>query len=113
MRRIYLFGLAAILLAGCNQPPPPAPSITDTTTVSNANWQALGNVMAAKIKLGMTDSEVQQILGEPTSDETRIQMGEPTTTWRYTITSNVFFRVVFDRNHRVTGYKTSSTFPSG
>jgi hypothetical protein len=106
MMKHWLVGLL-VVVAGCQRSePPPAPVVQEKPT-----WEARGNAMLAKLRVGMSQDEVVQALGEPTRHNLVMQGGVGTTIWQYDLTERVYVQVQFGPDQRLQSYRVTS--PSG
>jgi outer membrane protein assembly factor BamE (lipoprotein component of BamABCDE complex) len=105
-----LFALAGILAwAGCHRTEHSATSPEPPT--QEEAWKARGDALMAKVKPGMSASEVRDALGTPMKSFTALRGSDDvTTSWDYTVDTNITLRVLFDRNEKVTGAKLRSRF---
>jgi hypothetical protein len=110
--RVLAFVLIAVCGGGCkpqgSSPTPPDAQATAAQT--KPDWEKRGEQMAATLKLGMTDDEVEKLFGKPTRHRTIIG-ADPMTVWSYQLKGSAFFVVRFDRKSRVLSWAITSPTP--
>jgi hypothetical protein len=104
--------LLAVCAGGCKPQgsSSSAPDSPPAATQSKPDWEKRGEEMAAQMKLGMTDDDVEKMFGKPTRHRTVIG-GDPITIWSYQLKGSAFFVVRFDRNSRVLSWLITSPTP--
>jgi hypothetical protein len=110
MKTFLLCVACASLLVGCKPAATPPPPIAPTNSVVEP-WRTRGEEMKNRIKVGMTDSEVEKLLGEPTDHHTSIRGDVSETIWLYRLAPNTHLKVQFDRYSTVVDTKITSPVP--
>ena len=88
-------------LGGCQQTESPA---SLAAAAAPPPWKTQGAAMSARLSTGMTREAVEQALGQPTSQYSKVSGGDATIVWFYSLTNNVDFRVRFDAHGHVVNY---------
>jgi len=106
-----LWVVALLCCAGC-KPQDASPKAPEPKAVSSApeeEWRKRGAEMGAKMRQGLTDQEVEQLLGKPTRQRTVLSAGQSITTWAYQLSNNAYFVVRFGRDDRALSWDITSS----
>jgi hypothetical protein len=106
--RLWVVLGAAALCAGCQR----AASGPDSAPAAKPAWQIRGEAMVARTRVGMSQDEVIQALGQPDKQLTTYRGGASSEIkWRYDVTTNVFVLAVFSSDQKLLSAKLPSAMP--
>lgn len=109
MRHRMIVCVAALfaLSSGCSREavkPVGTNEMTHGTVSNTPPYQATYELMAAKLKTGMTKDEVRKALGDPTETKGVYGGGNNYGLWLYRIEKSIFLRIRFDNDDKVSSW---------